>query len=159
MNHSIPNLTEYKIKAALLLKALRSSDPEKNAQATARFQRQLPDLVTPVQLKHALAVIALENGFKSWTDLKTQIRFIIGGFLNKWFVNYADAKNEQRINGGFLLPYKNHFFICNAEYIKQLGFDPSNSDWKLIDFDWAKPSDIQAWKRLNKNWVQLGNTS
>ena len=67
-----------------------------------------------IKRKHALAVIAIEKGFKSWTDLKCQLPFIRGGFLNQWFANYAEAKSYQQLNGGFILPFKNQFFICDA---------------------------------------------
>lgn len=95
-------------------------------------------------LKIHLAVIAMENGFKSWADLKSQINFIVGGFLNNWFANYQEAKIHQQLNRGFLLPYKNQFFICEAGYIERIGFDPNDPDWKLIGWDWVEPADKVA---------------
>ena len=68
-----------------------------------------------------------------------QINFIVGGYLNSWFSNYEEAKSHLQSVGGFLLPYKNHFFICNEQYIKQIGFDPNDPDRKLIGYDWAFP--------------------
>ena len=67
------NLDECKIQASILLKHLRSTDPDKALTAASRFC-QLPHLIqdTPtsilttketIRLKHALAVIALENNF------------------------------------------------------------------------------------------------
>lgn len=73
-----------------------------------------------IKRKFALAVIAVEKGFKSWGELKCQLPFIRGGFLNHWFANYEQAKSYHKLNGGFLLPYKNQFFICDADYTKIL---------------------------------------
>lgn len=150
-------LEEYKIQASILLKSLRGLHPEK---AVKRFMRlaEFADLSKTEVLqkelkrKHALAVIAIENGFKSWAELKIQIRFIVGGYLNLWFANYPEAKEHLKSSGGYLLPYKNQFFICNANYIKQIGFDPDDPDWKLIGYDWVNPDDKQAWQRLYTKW-------
>src|SRR5438046_1121890 len=111
------NLEEYKIQASILLKSLRSTESTVANKAAKRFQL-LPEfkglsaneiILAGIQRKHALAVIALENGFQSWNDLKTQIKLIIGGFLNKWFSTYADAKSHLDSAGGYLFPFKRHF--------------------------------------------------
>jgi hypothetical protein len=140
MNKSLSPLTvaECKIQASILLKTARSADSN-----------------TKIKHKHALAAIALAKGFVSWTDLKCQLPFIRGGFLNQWFADYAEAKAHLNTKGGFLLPYKKQFFICEASYIQHLGLDPQDADWLLIDYDWAKPADQKAWQRLYKKWMQL----
>lgn len=157
------SVEECKIQASLLLKSLCSNDVEKAKQAIKRFQR-LPEFselsletIDHAQIKHknALSVIALEKGFKTWSDLKCQLEFIRGGFLNHWFANYEDAKSYLKSNGGFLLPYKNQFFICDADYIKNLGFNSDDLDWKLIGYDWANPDNKEAWQRLYKKWMQI----
>src|SRR5258708_35752906 len=38
-------------------------------------------------------------------------------FLNRWYSTYADARAARDSDGGFLLPYKRHFFVCEAEVI------------------------------------------
>lgn len=151
------NLQEAKIQASILLKSLGSPDRETSLHAAKRFQRLSEFVDFPIaeislqniKRKHALAVIAIENGFASWTDLKTQISFIVGGFLNKWFANYQEAKIEQQQQGGFLFPYKNQFFICEAGYIERLGLNPNDPDWQAIGWDWANPADKVAWQRLH----------
>lgn len=162
MNKRKPfNLQEAKIQASILLKSLRSSDKETAHQAAKRFQLlsefvNIPTAEIPlknIQLKHALAVIAFENGFASWADLKIQQAFIVGGFLNKWFTNYQEAKMTQQQHGGFLFPYKNQFFICEAGYIERLGLNPLDPDWQAIAYDWAHPTDKSAWQRLYKKWI------
>lgn len=164
--HKSFSVNECKIQASMLLKSLHSQDRDKIKQAVKRFQR-LPEFTqfpldepdhTKVQRKYALAVIALEKGFKSWTDLKCQLPFIQGGFLNKWFANYSEAKTHLQMNGGFLLPYRNQFFICDANYIKNIGLNPDDSDWQLIGYDWSTPNNLEAWQRLYKRWMKIQAT-
>lgn len=154
------SFAEGKIQAALLLKSFRS---DQSMQAAKRFQ-QLPEfsglevvdiLQRPIKHKHALAVVAMEHGFHSWSDLKMQINFIVGGYLNLWFANYAEAKSHLEASGGFLLPYKKQYFICNANYIKQIGFDPTDPDWEKIGYDWVVPANQAAWQRLYKKWTKI----
>jgi hypothetical protein len=154
------SLEEGKIQASILLKSLHSDDDNLAEKTTKRFLR-LPEFsalsITELQQadikrKHALNVIAMENGFHSWTDLKSQVRFIIGGHLNNWFTTYEEAKSYQKSKGGFLFPYKNQFFTCCDAYVRDIGFNPSDPNWKLIDFDWVKPADHKAWQSLYRKW-------
>lgn len=157
------SVAECKVQASILLKSLHSSDSAISHQAAKRFQRlaefkgvAIEDIIQAgIKRKQALAVIAMEKGFKSWADLKCQLPFIRGGFLNQWFTNYMDAKSFQQLNGGFLLPFKNHFFICDADYISNLGFDSADNDWKLIGYDWVKPDNKEAWQSLYKKWMKI----
>jgi hypothetical protein len=157
------SVDECKVQASILLKSLHSPDRAISQKSAKRFQR-LPDFGTfsleeitqaDIKRKHALVVIANEKGFTSWADLKCQLPFIRGGFLNQWFANYDEAKAYQQLNGGFLLPFKNQFFICDADYIMNLGFDPEDADWKLIEYDWAQPGHKEAWQRLHKKWIKI----
>jgi len=157
------SLEEGKIQASILLKSLRSDDPELVRHSVKRLLR-LPELsnysaiefpVASIKRKQALQAVALEQGFTSWADLKCQLPFIRGGFLNQWFVDYAEAKIYQRTHGGFILPFKKQFFTCSAEYISNLGFDINDPDWALIAFDWVQPKDKTAWQRLHARWVAI----
>lgn len=161
--HPSYSIKECKILASLLLKAIRSANPDAALKAAKRIKR-LPEfndmsleniLAFEVKRKHALAAIALEKGFQSWADLKCQLPFIKGGFLNHWFANYADAKAKQQADGGYLLPYQNQFIVCDQDYIVNLGFDISDPDWKMIGYDWARPSNQVAWKRLYRKWMKI----
>jgi hypothetical protein len=71
-------------------------------------------------------------------------------FLNRWYSNYPDARKALEKHGGFLLPYKNHFFICGADVISTLGLDPDDSDWGKIGKDVARPTDLEACERLRQ---------
>lgn len=168
MNKPIKSFSvdECKVKASILLKSIHSDNQAISQRAAKRFQRLLEfknltqdEIITGVKRKHALAVIAIEKGFKSWTDLKCQLPFIRGGFLNHWFANYTEAKLYQQTNGGFLLPFKNQFFVCDADYINHLGFNPEDQDWKSIGFDWSNPANRNAWQRLYKKWMKIQEQS
>lgn len=153
-------IEECKIQASILLKSLHGSNAEKAAKRFKRLPEfanlSIPDILKKdIKRKHALLLIAVENGFNSWIDLKMQVNFIVGGYLNVWFANYSEAKSHLQSTGGFLLPYKNQFFICNANYIKQIGFEPDDPDWKLIGYDWVVPDNKKAWQRLYMKALEM----
>lgn len=165
--HKSFSVDECKIQASILLKSLYSNQTANSHQAAKRFQI-LPEfknlsfseiIKADIKRKHALAVIAIEKRFKSWADLKCQLPFIRGGFLNQWFAIYAEAKSYQKLNGGFILPFKNQIFICDADYINHLGFDAEDQDWKLIEYDWICPANQDAWHRLYKKWMKIQDAS
>ena len=69
-------------------------------------------------------------------------------FLNQWFANYAEARAARESAGGFLLPYRRHFYVCQPEVIRALGLYPDDEDWARIGWDCAQPADEQAYQRL-----------
>jgi hypothetical protein len=186
--HQTLPVDEFKIKAAILLKSLKSDAPEKAEPAAKRFQL-LPEMANlsdgeiinskeNLRLKHAFRVIALENGFPSWNEFKASLESAepangefsgsrkmadrellgnikAGGFLNNWYPNYEQAKDCLDLKGGYLLVYKNHFFVCDSGYIEALGLDPEDPDWDKIGRDWEKPLDTEAWQRLYNRLVKL----
>lgn len=183
--HSL--LDEYKTQAHLLFKQLRSDNQQTATIAANRFQQlsyfqdvSISELIKPdtVKLKHALHVIAYEHGNVSWADLKKeqerQVRYRAykqkkgsaytllypercTRFTNEWHVDYEIASTELGRNGGYLLPYKNQFFICQSVYIEELGLDPDDSDWERIGWNWVQPTDQAAWERLNNQLRQLSS--
>ena len=162
-SHKSFSVAEYKIKASILLKTLHSHDANSAMQAAKRFKR-LPEfsktaldqiIHADIKHKHALSVIALEKGFATWSDLKCQLPFIRGGFLNNWFNSYQEAKNFQSSQGGYLLPFKNQFIVCTADYINALSFDSNDSDWQTIQYDWVHPENKSAWQRLYQKWMKI----
>ena len=70
--------------------------------------------------------------------------------LNRWFRSYDEASASLLSEGGYLLPYKNQFFVTLSEGIRELGLDPEDPDWALIEWDWVEPKDDAAWKRLKE---------
>jgi len=161
------SLNEAKIQAQILLKNLNSLDKNLAQQAKERLAglQLLSDNFNSdkIQLKHALAVIANEYGFNSWTNLKnyftltglTKFEPNGGGFFNQWFSNYKEAKQILLSGKGYLLPYKNQFFICESGYIEYIGLDSHAPDWQDINYNWIEPSDIQAWQRLSNLYMKV----
>jgi hypothetical protein len=71
-------------------------------------------------------------------------------FLNRWYSSYAEAQKAREHHGGFLLPYQNHFFICEADVIQALGLEPDDPDWERVKWDAAQPADVDALERLRE---------
>lgn len=69
-------------------------------------------------------------------------------FLNRWFSDYDDARRALESEGGFLLPYRNYFFVCKPDVIQSLGLEPNDPDWEKIGYDRARPGDEAAFQRL-----------
>jgi hypothetical protein len=76
-------------------------------------------------------------------------------FLNRWFSNYEEARRLLDGEGGYLLPYQKHFFVCEAEVISALGLEPDDLDWERIGRDAAKPKDREAYQRLRDKRVKI----
>jgi hypothetical protein len=177
---SIPTLRECKIRASLLLKALRSDDPSRAGIAAERF-RQLPrfaPLATDrliawrdeIQRKHALAVIAAELGFDSWNALRDasdddrpsttvdieRLFTDAAVYLNHWCRSYEDARAIHEEVGGFLFPYRAQFAVCPSGFLEAHGLDPLDPDWERIGRDWARPRDTAAFARLSRRLSDAG---
>ena len=71
-------------------------------------------------------------------------------FLNHWFSSYDAARQALIDQGGFLLPYRHHFYVCKPDVIAALGLDPHDPDWEKIGYDCARPSDPEAFERLRQ---------
>ena len=69
-------------------------------------------------------------------------------FLNRWFTSYDKARASLDAQGGYLLPYRDHFFVSTPDAIRELGLDPDDPDWAAIGCDWVRPADSDARTRL-----------
>lgn len=69
-------------------------------------------------------------------------------FLNQWFTTYDEARAFREAEGGYLLPFKNQFFVTVAGAITELGLDPNDPNWERIGWDWVRPLDSQSWELL-----------
>ena len=156
---------ELKVRAELLHRKLQAGD----VQATARLNR-VPslrkaapqDLPQLVRHKHCLACVAREFGFEDWqhaarvldgeNDQRGFGKLLwnpsLGGFINHWFRDHAEADAQRRASGGYLLPYKQDYSVVTSAYVAALGLDPEDPDWALMDWDWAKPSEPAARTRM-----------
>jgi hypothetical protein len=158
-------LNELKIKACLLLKDLKSNDAEKADKAANRFAK-LPFLasLTPhniinqqefIRLKHALWLMALEYHCHSWTELRYKIIYEDclyyenwSAMLNHWFKDLAEARAFRAAYGGYLLSYRQYYFVCDDDFIAQLALNNFRAEWETIGFDWTLAQGSGAWQRL-----------
>ena len=86
----------------------------------------------------------------SQTDGPTMYVPTMDVFLNRWFTTYGEARAARDAEGGFLFPYKHHFFVTTPAAIRELGLDPADPDWERIGWDWVHPLDRHAWERLKE---------
>ena len=155
-------LDAYKRDATRLLKAVRAGD----AVARQRFD-SLDHPPAELQLKHALAVVARDAGFDSWTALKqaqgVDFSELFGrpglrDSLNPWFATYEEARAHLDANGGVLLPYRSHCFVSSLEILPRLGYERDDPDWKEIGHDFVRPASTEAHARikarLNRRFAQ-----
>ncbi len=146
-------VSAYRRNAARLLKALRAGDSD--AETRFSILRETP--VAP-QLKHALAVVAMEAGFECWTALKVArdepdfsdifVRPGISDSLNAWFAAYDDAKAYHEAHGGILLPYRHQVFVTSLAALTRLGFETDHPDRVAIGYDFVRPVSADAHGRI-----------
>jgi hypothetical protein len=70
--------------------------------------------------------------------------------LNRWFTSYENARSSLDSEGGYLLPFKDQYFVTMREGVRELGLDPDDPDWARIGWDWVRPADPEAWARLKE---------
>lgn len=173
MSDSIPidPIDPHRAAARRLHQDLRASDPARARAAAVRFLRlrSLADtsvdalLATPerIRRKHALAVIAEEHGAASWVELCRRVSARtpaipeyhapeLGGCLNRWFVDHAEAHASLQREGGYLLPFRAQCFVVEAAAIEALGLAPDDPDWRAVGFDLVAPLDPAAGERLHQ---------
>lgn len=120
-----------------------------------------------VKRRHGLIALARELGFEGWTHAVQVLRGKnsedFGKLLypgrcaahsNIWAASYQEAQKIHHEVGGYLLAYKHHYLIVDADYIRTMGLDPADDDWRAIDYDWVKPKSLEARGRLYGKAVQ-----
>ncbi len=121
------------------------------------LQKAKKRLGKPIQLKQAYEIIAKSAGFSSWRELKgvlddTECFCPPKGrtYWNTWYSSYEKALAHLDKDGGYLLPYQRHYFICDSHYIESLGIAKDDSDLQKVGVNWVEPKDPEAWIRLLK---------
>lgn len=106
-------------------------------------------------LKDAFAIIARHSGFGSWQKMKATIEVHeslrpahAASLWNIWYGTYAEGKAHVRAQGEFLLPYQRQCFVCDADYIANLGLRLDDPDLIAVGNDWVVPANQGAWNRL-----------
>jgi hypothetical protein len=146
-------ISAYKRDAARLLKGLRAGDSD--AETRFSILREAP---AAAQLKHALAVVAMEAGYECWTALKAAggepdfsdifVRPGISDSLNAWFSTYDEARAYHQAHGGVLLPYRHQVFVTSLAVLTRLGYEQDHPDWKEIGHDFVRPASLEAHARI-----------
>jgi hypothetical protein len=159
-------LRELKTQASFLLKDLHSQSDLSLQSAnrllqisdfSGKTENWLIQHAGSIQLKHAYSVIAYENGYKTWADLK---HFVIENdclyrpsgvaYVHQWFNNYQQAETYFKEHGGYLLMFWNDFVVCGKEYISSIGLGNYQEQWDKIGRNWAKPADNNAFQFLKE---------
>lgn len=129
-------LDSLKIKAKLLQKAKKKAGK-------------------PIRLKDAFETLARHAGFESWRDLKevfeaTELFCPPGtsAHWKTWYSSYEEALEHLKTGPGYLLPYRKHFFVCEADYLEHLGVARDDADLEKVGRNWVEPGDAAAWTRL-----------
>ena len=162
-------IREVKIRAELLHKGVSAGAPRAIARLRAlpelrrATEAELAAFATSIQRKHCLAAVARELGFQGWEHASRVLSGEesepdygellcpknAGAFLNDWFATYEDARAVHVERGGYLLAFKRQAFIAGRDYIATtLAIDPDDRDWQAIGFDWLRPRDFVARRRL-----------
>lgn len=165
------SLSGCRAEARRLFRHLRGADPARARAAAVRFSR-LRALASGgaegvlasrehLRRKHALAVVAEEQGFASWNELVRAFEARCepldlelfhtprhSTLINRWFTTHATARASLDELGGYLLSFRAQFFVTESEGIRELGLDPDDPDWAAIGFDLVQPRDRAARARL-----------
>lgn len=150
---------ELKARARLLHRRVRDGDDAARARVLRlpEFRTSPPD-TEGIARKHCLSTISRELGFSGWPHARRVLEGEpnehdygtllypkgCGAFTNQWFSDYEQAREARGIAQGYLLTYKNHFFVVTRLYIETLGLDPDDPDWRAMGFDWARPTEPAA---------------
>lgn len=165
----IDPLNELRVRAELLHHGISAENPSallrlrKLRQFRAAQPAELRRIASTMRRKHCLYIIASELGFESWMHArevllgatgervhygKVLYADACGHYLNQWFANYRDAADYRASNGGTLLAYVRHFLVVEQPYLEALGLSGDDPDWRLLGFDWVRPRDVDARRRL-----------
>ena len=180
------DIAQLRRQAKAQLKLLRVGNPDSAMEVARRlatlrsFSRFQPEEIIAradrVQLKHLLALAAEDNGFESWPDLVRQsaarqadaspldnpeFMYVSGmdALINRWFSSYEEALQSLAELGGYLLPYRNQFFITERAGVVLLGLDAEDPDWEAIGWNWVRPENVQARLRLAEKRIAAKQAS
>lgn len=165
---------ELKVEAEILHRRVTSRSADAMARLRAipelrtKDESALAAFTLVIRRKHCLAVVAREAGFSSWSHARRVLDGDVResdfgsllyagadlrGFLHPWFGAYDQAAafvDQARSRGErlYLLTFRRHFFASGGAFVRGLGLDPDDADWATIEWDWARPKDASARRRL-----------
>lgn len=133
---SLSRLNSLKVKAKLLQKSKKRAGK-------------------PIALKEAFALLASQAGYASWREMKEVVEAHellrpkhASAIWSVWYSSKEEATKHLEENGGYLLPFQKQFFICDDDYILNLGIALDDPDLAKVGHDFSDPNDFDAWQRL-----------
>lgn len=154
--------------ASLLLEEFRQGDPDAQSRLDAMRLNTKDENgnSAEIDLRDVLDGIADENGYASWAELSTALDHAaessplaeikdqfypenFNTYWNIWFAQYPQAKKVLNEGGGFLLPFRNQFFIVEEHFVDSLGLHHTLPEWKAIGYDWVRPKHVRSWLKLH----------
>ncbi|HEU4852378.1 MAG TPA: hypothetical protein VFT37_09515 [Telluria sp.] len=163
--HALPKPSdELKVRARLLVNALRRNDPDALSTALAiSAKRRWPE-PQAWTLTHCMNLVSARAGFDHWDHA----RRVLGGeaqagddmgtlwyddacgaITNQWFADYAEALAVFAADASlFLLPYKRQFVLVDRYFIEALGLDASAPEWSEAGRDMVAGYRSAAWDAL-----------
>jgi hypothetical protein len=163
---------EIKVRAEILHHRLQADEPAALARlrALAELRRasdaELGEAKAGIRRKHCLAVVARELGFAGFEHAQRVLEGDApeadfgtllygagsGAYLNHWFATHEEARAQQEETKAgprqYLLAYKRHCFLAERGFVEALGLDADDPDWARIGWDWVRPRDPEARRRL-----------
>jgi hypothetical protein len=117
-----------------------------------------------LQLKEALALVARARGFMHFDHARRVLGGLaapgddMGSFwyaprcsalLSEWFAREVEALEALASNpGAYLLPYRLQYVVVGADFVRELGLDPSHADWAEARRSLVGAYGSRAWQAL-----------
>lgn len=114
------------------------------------------------KLRHFLNEVAQQAGFAHWEHA----RHVLAGeaapgedmgtfwhapgcdaLLNQWFADAGAARAALR-PGRYLLPFRRQYVVVEAPYLRELGLDPADPAWLVLQGDLVAGYGTSAWHTL-----------
>lgn len=159
--------TEIKVRARLLLNALRRAGPDailfaRSVSASRRWPE--PDQWT---LTHCMNLVSARAGFDHWDHARRVLggqaaagedvgtlwySEACGAMTNQWFAHYGEALAILGTDASlYLLPYRRQYVLVDRYFIEALGLDPSSAEWSEAGRDLVRGYASPAWNALALN--------
>lgn len=153
-----------KARARILHRKAKAGSPQVAGRLRAMDDLRLLDdeaFAAHVRRRHCLTLVARDFGFDGWGHAVQVLRGNnaddfgkllcpprCGGHFNIWSASYEEARTIRAQHGGYLLPYQRQFLVVDDGYLRTLGLDPEDPDWRRMGRDWVRPQDAAARQRL-----------
>lgn len=166
-------INEVKTQAKKLLKAMHENEALFQSMRL-KLKRVAVTTLSQLKLKHCLSIVSHQLGFDSWQEAHEVLSgkhspynssnmgsFFYpqscGAFINEWFVDYHEAKNQLLINDQkkWLLPYKNQYIVVTKNYIDVFKLnDDLTSLWSEVNHDMVDGYNSYEWDKITSEVIK-----